>query len=146
MSDPPIEHWRGQRVVDLGDIRVAQGQSRRPHNICPHRNLVYDRRERRIWCEDCEHTIEPFDAFMLMIDQHHNATQKADRLLREAHEARDKQIHRIAARDMEKLWRKKMAPCCPHCQRGLLPEDLEGRRMAVGRHYEIARRKRDQKP
>ena len=63
-KDPPIvpmDFCGGTTVVDIGDIRVQRGLSRRPFSACPHRGLTYDRKERRIWCKDCERDI--FDAY-----------------------------------------------------------------------------------
>ena len=42
---PPIveqEYLSGLKVVDIGDLRVARGMSRRPVSTCHHRPLVYD--------------------------------------------------------------------------------------------------------
>jgi hypothetical protein len=39
----------GVKVVDIGDLRVARGLSRRTHAACKHDQLIYDANERRIW-------------------------------------------------------------------------------------------------
>ena len=51
MGDAPIEpqeYLSGPTVVDIGDLRVARGLSRRPFSGCAHHSLVYDNKERRI--------------------------------------------------------------------------------------------------
>ena len=67
MSDAPIEpqdYLYGLKVVQIEDLRVSRGLTRRPSSSCRHKALVYDDKERRIWCSDCESEIEPFDAFI----------------------------------------------------------------------------------
>ena len=128
MSDqktPPIEEqeWlTGPKVVDIGDIRVARGLSRRPVTMCRHRRLVYDLKERRIWCRDCENDVEAFDAFQIIVGQWWSAHDELDRQRREIDQAKEANLVRIAAKRMDDLWRRKnTAPACPHCSRGLLP-------------------------
>jgi hypothetical protein len=52
---------------------------------------------------------------------------------------RSKHVNTIAARKTEAIWRRKMAPCCPHCNKGNLPEDGFGA-MAISRDMAIAER------
>lgn len=140
--DPPIERrdFVTPQVIDFGDVRVARGLSRRPFNNCPHTNLVYDRTERRVWCETCETTLESFDAFMVFVEYFQRMHNDAERKLKDAAEARAAVIHRIAARTLEATWRAKLAWPCVHCHSGILPEDINGN--AVSRDIEVARRAR----
>ena len=39
----------GVKVVDIGDVRIARGLTRREFSTCPHKHMVYDQNERRIW-------------------------------------------------------------------------------------------------
>lgn len=71
MSGAPIEphdYLYGVKVVDIGDIRAARGMTRRPVSTCNHRRQVFDDKERRIWCSDCESELEPFDAYMRLVE------------------------------------------------------------------------------
>ena len=140
--DPPIDEqpYIQPQVIDLGDVRVARGLSRRGHSLCNHRQLRYDSHERRVWCADCETTLESFDAFMVFVEHFQAMTSAARRRLDEANEAREAVIHRIAARKVEAIWRGKMAVTCPHCHRGILPGDALG---PVSPDFEMARRARD---
>ncbi|MHB9879148.1 hypothetical protein ACSMXM_05740 [Pacificimonas sp. ICDLI1SI03] len=143
--DPPIEeqgYTMGVNVVDIGDLRVARGMTRRPQTTCRHRKLVYDNRERRIWCSDCETNVEAFDAFERIAENFDNAHRKADRLLKEAHEASKFALISRAAKTIDKEWRsRKMVPTCPHCSAGLWPEDAL-RMGSVNREWDAARRKK----
>lgn len=142
---PPIEpqeYLSGPKVVDIGDLRVARGMTRRPVSACRHRQLAYDPRERRIWCKDCETDVEGFDAFQQIVEHFDAAAKRAERMLTEAREARAFSIISIAAKTIDKLWRnRKHVPACPHCGNGLWPEDAERMGM-VSKEWDAARRKR----
>ena len=74
--DPPIaplDYVSGVTVVNIGDVRVARGMSRRHHSSCPHIQLIYDQNERRIWCNDCERDVEAFDAFRGLVERYSSA-------------------------------------------------------------------------
>lgn len=121
-KDPPIiepGYLAGLKVVDIGDIRVARGLSRRPNSSCRHRQMRYDQQERRIWCADCETDVEPFDAFLIVCEHFDAATKKIKRERHEVAEAKAHNISRIAAKRMDEMFRRKhMVPACPHCSAG----------------------------
>lgn len=148
MSDqktPPIvpqDYIGGVKVVDIGDLRVARGMSRRPVSTCKHSQLVYDSKERRIWCKECETDIEAFDAFELLVG---NFSATADRLQRREDRVREAEEHSLisrAAKVVDHAWRsRRMAPNCPHCRTPLLPEDFaNGIKSATGTEFARARR------
>ena len=133
-------------VISLADVRVARGWSR-PSKVCGHKSLVYSSKERRIECKDCDQQVDGFDAFMVLC-AHFHSMESASR----SREARTKEalgavIIRRAAKAFDKAWGRKMAPCCPHCRGGLLPEDFaNGAASSMGQEFEIARRKRPTTP
>lgn len=144
-KDPPIQEQEflgGVKVIDIGDIRVARGLSRRPFSSCQHRQLVYDKNERRIWCKDCEKNIEAFDAFEQLVANFHAKADELERRAQKIEEAEAHQIIRIAAKRLDEIYRRKrMVPACPHCSGGLLPEDVP-HIGTVSREWELVRRKR----
>lgn len=144
-KDPPIveqDYLYGMKVVDIGDLRVARGMSRRPFSTCKHRPLVFDTKERRIWCKDCESNIEPFDAFLQIVEMFDRAAKDIERRQAEVAAAREHSILRIAAKKMDEKWRrKKMVPACPHCGSGIFPEDVD-RMGSINREWEEAKRRR----
>jgi Zn finger protein HypA/HybF involved in hydrogenase expression len=149
--DPPIEPQQflgGVKVVDIGDLRVARGLSRRPQSACRHRRLHYDAQERRVWCADCEHTVEGFDAFSTLVEYYNGALNRLENREAAVIEAETKALVSRAAKAVDDTWRRhKMAPCCPTCGGGLLPEDFaDGVKSRVGREYERARRAKRSKP
>lgn len=142
---PPIvpqDYIAGVKIVDIGDLRVARGMSRRPVSVCKHSQLVYDRHERRVWCKECETDIEAFDAFELLVG---NFSAASDRLERREERVREAEKHSLisrASKAFDEAWRtRNMSPCCPHCKAGLLPEDIvRGFGLEVGTEFERARR------
>ena len=143
MSDrnvPPIEEAEfvsGVTGLALRDIRVARGLSRRPFSTCKHRRLRYDARERRIWCADCERDLEGFDAFMVMAEQAHAFAASINERARQVIEAEQFSLRSRAAKAVDEIWRSKnMVPCCPHCNRGLLPEHFaDGVKKSIGKDF-----------
>lgn len=146
MTNEPIDEERylyGMNVVDIGDVRVSRGLTRRPSSSCRHVRISYDPKERRIWCRDCEQDIDAFDGFILLVEQFDRAN-KALASRREAlEEAERREIVTIAARTIDKAWRRrKTVPACPSCGNGLFPEDFKNEPATLGRDYAEARRKK----
>lgn len=146
MSDEPIEEMAflsGVTVVDIGDIRVSRGLTRRPHSSCNHRRMSYDPKERRIWCRDCEKDVDQFDAFVNLTEQYHRSYSNLKDEQQKLAEAQAFQIRSVAAKNIDKAWRSKsMVPACPSCGNGLFPEDFRSEPSLLGKEYAAARRKR----
>ncbi|MGY2286843.1 hypothetical protein [Pseudomonas gingeri] len=130
MSDAPIEpqeYLYGVKVVQIEDLRVARGMTRRPASTCRHKKLVYDDKERRIWCSDCEAEVEAFDALIGIVEVFSAGMSSLKRRRSELDEAEKFQIRSRAAKVMDGAWRStKMAPLRPHCNTAILPEDVAG--------------------
>lgn len=134
-------------VIDLGGMRIKFGLTRESWKLCQHRNMVYSTAERRIWCEDCERTIDNFDALYEIIKKFQVMESDVSHKNRKADEALKSTVVRRAAKVLDHAWMGKMAPCCPHCRSALLPEDFEsGARMSVSREIEEARRRKAKEP
>lgn len=150
MSDktPPVveqDYLYGLKVVDIGDLRVARGMSRRPVSVCKHHKVVYDQQERRIWCKDCETDVEAFDAFLSIVENFDRARKEIEQRQAEVKRAVEHNIIRIAAKQMDEHFRRrKMVPACPHCGSGIFPEDVP-RMGSINREWEEAKRARKAK-
>lgn len=146
-KDPPIQEQDflyGMKVVDIGDLRVSRGLSRRVHSACRHANMVFDRSERRIWCKDCEKDVEAFDAFNQIVEQWASAYKDIDRRTKQVEEAESNSLVSLAAKQIDKIWRgRRNVPACVCCGHGLLPEDFkDGCKTLIGRDYALQKRKR----
>ena len=92
MADVPLEPMDDagmyhHTVVDLAEYRVQLGRTPRHAKTCLHSNLVYSREERRVWCRDCERTIDPFDAFAGIVGRFTDLMQDVQSRQRKAEEA-----------------------------------------------------------
>lgn len=145
MSAPiePQDFAFGVKVVHIEDLRVARGMTRRPVSSCKHLRLVYDEKERRVWCEDCETEVEAFDAFIGVVSRFHQHQANIERRRRELAEAEAFALRTRAAKRMDDYWRsQKMAPMCPHCTRAILPEDVVNGLAQTSKSFELAARKK----
>lgn len=144
-KDPPIEAQNflgGVRVVNIGDVRVARGLSRRHHSSCPHSHMIYDNSERRIWCPDCERDVEGYDAFALLVEGYHRAVTAVERREEAISQVEKFKMRSIAAKKLDEAWRhQKMVPCCPHCKNALMPEDFKRGVSMLGKNYVEARKR-----
>jgi hypothetical protein len=149
MVDKPVDVPLGNRqdsqpfgspVIDFASVRVSHGLPKYHHKKCDHKTLVYSSEERRVWCEDCERTIENFEALMTIVRSFQEMESAAQHKLSRAAESEAAFLVRRAAKAVDRTWGQKMAVDCPHCRRGILAEDME-HHGAVSREIEIQRRK-----
>lgn len=136
----------GTPPIDLAEMRIKFGRpAPGPVKLCEHRTLIYSTSDRRVWCEDCERTVDNFDAFKTVVDHFHAMERQARAKLRNAEEAEKAVIHRRAAKVFDRAWSgRQMAVCCPHCRGALLPEDFQHGGLQVSAEIERARRARQQ--
>jgi len=144
---PPIEpqdYLYGSSVVDIGDLRVARGKTRREASACQHLRLNYDNEERRVYCSHCESDVDPFDAFMTVVRSWRAMTGKLEARRKSIEEAEQFTLISRAAKEVDKVWRKRsQVPCCPSCNAGLLPEDFaDGIKSTRSAEFERAKRKK----
>lgn len=132
-------------VLEIDNFRVKFGRPKRKHSDCSHNSLIYNTADRRIWCEDCETTIDNFSAFMRIRDIWASADDEIRRREQAVQEAEKHAILSRAAKAVDKAFRQRgHVPVCPHCSHALLPEDVLrlDRGQMVSKEIEIARRKR----
>lgn len=152
-SDEPIDPRPDAKphvaeVIDLDGVRIQWGLPRAPWlSRCKHPHLVYSSEERRVWCEDCQRTIENFDAFMVLVKGFQRMEADARHKIAKADEAMAATIIRRAAKAVDKAWMGDRAIGCPHCRGGILAEDFaDGVGVQMSREYELARRNRPRNP
>lgn len=150
MSDEPLTPDErvapfAAEVIDLADVRIRWGRTKPSDRIrpCDHNNLTYNDTERRVWCEDCERTLDGFDAFRSLVESFSKMERAARDKLKKANDALAKTIRRRAAQELSRVWSGRMLPCCPHCRRGLMAHDFaDGASASVSKEFEQAARKR----
>ena len=124
IDDHPIEPQdfvSGVKVIDIGDIRVSRGLSRHRYESCQHKNTVYDEKERRIYCQDCEKGIHPFDAFVKIVKWHAQAVAKINSERKQVDESLEFSIRSRAAKNIDiGVESKKYMPSLSVLQRSII--------------------------
>jgi len=123
-----LEHRPGSQpfkftVINLADVRMRHGIPVRTARQCLHHSLVFNQEQRRVWCEECEKTLDNFDAFMVCVLNYTAMVKAAEHDQEKAAEALAATLVRRAAKAMDRSWGKGWAIRCVHCGGGLLPED-----------------------
>jgi hypothetical protein len=137
----------GAEIIDLAGIRLQAGTAASSQPVCQHKALIYNQIERRCWCEDCTRTVDNFDVVMIMVRAYGTMLREARLRLAQAREATKAAARRLATKELDRVWGGKMVPNCPHCQRGLLPEDFaNGAASTQSKELEVARRARQLQP
>jgi len=140
----PLDGRWAPNVIDFAGLQLQHGK--RKHRLpakCEHKRLLYSTAERSVECQDCGKEVEHFQAFMILVSHFDKMMDQAKIHLARAKAGSEAHLVRRASKEIDRSWGHKMAPCCPHCRNGLLPEDFErGAAAAISRELEIARRKR----
>lgn len=131
-------------VIDFAGVRIQHGRTPPRRKRCEHRDLLYCPSERRIWCRDCDATVDGFDAFVMIAGHFREMAADAAANLYKTEQALSGVARLRATKTLDRCWSGHvMAPCCPHCRGGLLPEDFaDGAVSSVSAEIERARRKR----
>jgi hypothetical protein len=87
--------------------------------------------------------VEAFDAFKILVENYSAALDRIKRREEIVSEAEQFQVRSIAAKNIDKAWRRRtMVPACPHCHHGLFPEDFKRGPDMLGIDYARARAKK----
>lgn len=121
----PQDYLYGIKVVELDNIRIARGKTKRPYEKCNHLHMVIDDNERRVFCEDCQMAITAFDGLMALFKNWGKIVDSLNRRSDDVKAAEKYSIIRIATKNIDAEFMKQdTVPCCPHCNEGLIPDDF----------------------
>lgn len=132
-------------VIEIGDLIVRRKKERHWYGDerCPHLHLTWDDNGHIVTCDDCRKQIDPYWAMQMLASHYEKAFKKVQARAQSVADDKAHNLHLIAAKKVEAVWRsKKMVPCCPHCDRGIFPEDQLGAKQ-MGKQFELARRQKD---
>lgn len=133
-------------VVNIGEARIKRQLEHavwQRKGQCRHLNLTLDDNGHIVRCDDCKESLSAYWVIGMITEFHRDALRNIAARERAVAADKDANLHLIAARKVEKVWRSRsMVPCCPHCGHGILPEDNLGDRQ-MGKRFEIARRKKE---
>lgn len=129
-------------VIEMGEFRLK----RKPQTYfpvageCGHKYLELDDQGDIVRCTECKVQVSPYWALSRIAEDWGRMAAKFQAQKAELEKDKAANIHLVAARNAEQGWRKRdMVPACPHCDRGILPEDGFGLSL-INRAMEMRRR------
>lgn len=132
-------------VVEIGELRLARivANYARRHEGCQHHHLEMDEVGEIVMCLDCKSQVSAYWALEKLRRFWQDHAKKYKRELAAAQEERGAVLHLTAAKKVEASWRSKTTvPSCPHCCRGIFPQDNLGG-ATVARRFEEGLRERE---
>src|SRR3546814_10943147 len=111
-------------------------------SVCRHKHVIIDPDAGTIFCDDCKAYVSAFHTVVSWVGQWEEVVEAVNiqkrRLAAIWRTARNYRPRMRAIQALERAWwRSGMLPCCPHCRRGLLPEDfVDGAELTVSRDLE----------
>ena len=131
-------------VIQIGDLIIRRRkeslQRYPPDDRCRHTNLTWDDNGQIVTCDDCKKQISPYWALKILSDHYEKSMQSLQQATDQVAADAKAVVHLKAAKRIEQVWKSRtMVPCCPHCDRGILAEDMM-RPAQIRREFEIKRR------
>jgi DNA-directed RNA polymerase subunit RPC12/RpoP len=130
-------------IISIGDWKIQRkGEHRlKTEGDCDHKDLEMDEKGDVVRCLKCGTQVSAFWALRMISGEYTKAWSRLEHERATVKEAKDESLHLLASRKVEKAWRKRsMVPACPHCSKGIFPEDGFGNTM-INREIELRRRK-----
>ena len=114
------------RIYEFGDLTIHHKQEHRAFpwekDKCPHKQMCYDDNGHIVTCQDCKKQIDPYWAFMSIVQRYAEFAEKLNHRENAVLESEKKNLTLKAAQAVEHAWRsRKMVPTCPHCRMAILP-------------------------
>lgn len=130
-------------VISIGDWKIQRNGEHRfqAEGDCDHRHLELDERGDVVRCVKCKTQVSAFWAIKMISEQYDLSLRKLAGEREILKRAKEESLHLLASKKVEKAWRRRdLVPGCPHCGRGILPEDGLGGSL-INRAMELRRRK-----
>lgn len=125
-----------ENVIALSDFLSRAGWKRKKNTECQHAQFELDESETRVYCGKCGDPIEAFRALKLLAVEFERIDHAVARLRAEIEELSAWNPWLRAVRELERIWRGNMRPCCPHCGKTVEAEALAKSRRFVGKRPE----------
>jgi DNA-directed RNA polymerase subunit RPC12/RpoP len=91
---------------------------------CTHERIEVDSRNREVTCKDCGKLVDPFDSLVAFARKGSDVKRSYTALQDEVQRLKEWKPFLTAMKTLEKIWRGKMLPMCPHCGVGIAAEKL----------------------
>jgi len=134
------------KIIDFEKAKISH-QRRSGDDICKHKHVCIDPDNETVECTDCGAAISPFYALNTLTSHWASLESEYKRRLAEASSIKEGKKLLKATQAVDKAWRsRKTLPTCPHCHRGISPDDWLRRSGGVSKEYDAAmRRKAEEK-
>ena len=109
-------------VVDIGEFRVTTLQRRRIDG-CKHLHFTVDTQGDIVTCDDCTKQISGVYGLALLVESYNREMSRLKQSMTRQREVEQHTVHLKAARAVDRAWKGKMVPACPHCGEGILATD-----------------------
>lgn len=91
---------------------------------CAHERIEVDPQNREVTCRDCGKLVDPFDSLVAFARKGSDVKRSYTALQDEVQRLKAWKPFLTAMKTLEKMWRGKMLPMCPHCGAGIAAEKL----------------------
>ena len=115
-------------VYDIGDFKLTHMQDHSRFTFkgdpeCYHRKLTYRAAGDIITCDDCKRQVTPAWAFLHLVQRFADIQARLQSERKQLEQEKARTLTDRAAVRVQDAWRRrKYVPTCPHCHKGILPE------------------------
>lgn len=132
-------------VVQFADLQIARLKDDHSRRLkgCQHRHVQLDDVGEVVKCMDCQSQVSAYWALQMLATDWKRQVDRLESEKSAVQTAGKLTLHLKAAKQVESVWRSRLQlPCCPHCDRGIMPEDGLGSR-TVSKVFEQGLRVRE---
>jgi hypothetical protein len=117
--------WEAELPKELFDIDIIRTKIA-AHRLCNCFEPKYeiDPVNRFVICRVCGALVEPFTALLNVARSRERMVDENKRLLKQREQIKSYKPHLVVIKKLEKEYRGDMIPCCPHCNKPFLLEQL----------------------
>jgi len=105
------------------EFRITPNKKCKSH--CEHQRFVIDNTHGSVECADCGEVVSAFHALKVVAGRDSNFSRRLTAKREELAKIQAYKPWLRAVKELERIWRRKMLPLCPHCGHGVTAEGLE---------------------
>jgi hypothetical protein len=124
-------------IIPISTLRIKYDKTKKC--TCKNRRFEVDVVNREVLCADCGATVDAFEAIKEIAFDLCHLESETEALLNQRKQILNWKPHLLVIRELERIYRSDMFPCCPHCGRGIDAHELI--RTQVNKKMEMERRK-----
>ena len=128
------------KIIPISTLRIIRDKNKKC--TCRNRKFYIDTQNREITCQECGAVIDPYDALLDIANHYERIEEEVNNLLAVRKQIVDYKPHLLAMRELERVYRGDMLPCCPHCNRGIYAKELLV--ASTSKQYESRRRLKEE--